>query len=130
LIPAADAGRIWPDQKAAAETAKGEPVKEALIGVVVGGLVAGFTAGQIGASQDTLPPRVEVPRPSQPAPVSEIGRFQVVNGTPQYAMNIMLLDTVTGDTWIKCGSPETSDTWCKVNRTDSETSPKKSGAPN
>ena len=30
------------------------------------------------------------------------GRFQIVNGTPDVARNIMLLDTVTGDTWLFC----------------------------
>lgn len=30
------------------------------------------------------------------------GRFQIVNGTPDMARNIMLLDTETGDAWVAC----------------------------
>jgi hypothetical protein len=36
-----------------------------------------------------------------------LGRFQIVNGTPEFAKNIMLIDTQTGDSWIACaGSSE------------------------
>ena len=46
------------------------------------------------------------------AQATQTGRFQVVNGTPAYARNIMLLDTWTGRTWIAC---ETKLTWTQTN---------------
>lgn len=94
-------------------------LRDLLIGMALGGVLAIIIATQ------------QTPQPVPPAPAprvikpTEVGRFQIVNGTPQYAQNIMLVDTVSGDTWIKCASPETGDLWCKVNRSDSETSPKK-----
>jgi hypothetical protein len=44
------------------------------------------------------------------------GRFQVVNGLPEYASYIMLLDTLSGDTWILCRNPEGDSGWCKMPR--------------
>lgn len=49
------------------------------------------------------------------------GRFQVVNPTPDMSRNIMLLDSMTGETWIACDSrdPDGSATtqWCVIPRT-------------
>jgi len=46
------------------------------------------------------------------------GRWTIVNGTPGFAKNIMLLDTATGDTWVKCEDSEGVDMWCSVARTN------------
>ncbi len=44
------------------------------------------------------------------------GRFQVMNGTPQLARNIMLVDTQTGRVWITCETKSRESTtnvnWC------------------
>lgn len=53
--------------------------------------------------------------PMQSAPTSN-GRWQVVNGTPEFAKNIMLLDTWTGQTWVYC-SDDQGNAWCFVPRT-------------
>lgn len=46
------------------------------------------------------------------------GRYRVVNGTPQFARNIMLLDTETGRTWVLCETREsnvpTNTNWCAM----------------
>lgn len=39
------------------------------------------------------------------------GRYVIVNGTPELTRNIMLLDTVTGRTWIICTVDGTA-AWC------------------
>jgi hypothetical protein len=39
---------------------------------------------------------------SGPSATSAVGRFIIVNGTPEQAANIMLLDTATGTTWVIC----------------------------
>lgn len=51
------------------------------------------------------------------APISSggPGRYQVVNGTPDLTRNIMLLDTQTGSTWIKCSDSGVSG-WCLMPR--------------
>ena|SRR5258705_7463881 len=49
-------------------------------------------------------------------PKAENGRWQIVNGTPEAARNIMLLDTETGDSWITCNGPEGTG-WCMLPRT-------------
>jgi hypothetical protein len=59
-------------------------------------------------------------RPSPPSqPVvggAPNGRFQVVNGLPEYATYIMLLDTMTGETWMLCRNTEGDSGWCKMPR--------------
>jgi hypothetical protein len=49
---------------------------------------------------------------------SQVGRFQIVNGTPQFAVNIMLLDTTTGESWQACGGEGKKEItqWCKMER--------------
>ncbi|WP_310569323.1 hypothetical protein [Gemmatimonas sp.] len=45
------------------------------------------------------------------------GRFVIVNGTPELARNIMLLDTQTGRTWIACTAKDVGSTdsnWCSM----------------
>ncbi len=56
-------------------------------------------------------------------PKTENGRWQIVNGTPELAHNIMLLDTQTGDTWITCGNKESTD-WCSMSRGYVQAAPK------
>ena len=53
------------------------------------------------------------------------GRFQIVNGTPELTRNIMLLDTVTGDTWILC-TTEGASGWCRMPRSGAAASIEKS----
>jgi hypothetical protein len=55
----------------------------------------------------------------------DIGRFQVVNGTPSMAANIMLLDTATGESWIKCSSEDVGSLWCAVPKSEHATAPRK-----
>src|SRR2546425_11565329 len=47
--------------------------------------------------------------------VAPNGRFQIGNGTPDMTRNIMLLDTVTGDTWILC-TTEGATGWGRMAR--------------
>ena len=44
------------------------------------------------------------------------GRYQIVNGTPEMARNIMLLDTATGKTWVYCGDSDKVGAWCPMER--------------
>lgn len=52
------------------------------------------------------------------ADTTHIGRFQIVNGTPGMARNIMRLDTHTGRTWLLCETKDpntpTSSNWCAM----------------
>jgi len=60
--------------------------------------------------QNQVPPRSTL-RPIETPPN---GRYQIANGTPDQARNIMLLDTQTGKTWIICnGAGGTA--WCIMN---------------
>ena len=54
------------------------------------------------------------PAPETPSRNPEIGRYQVTNGTPSMSRNIMLLDTVTGHTWILCTDQGGNSAWCKM----------------
>jgi hypothetical protein len=95
-------------------------MKETLIGVVTGSILTAAVAGFVSA-QTRVPPMPPVRSIADPA----AGRYQIVNGTPEYAANIMLLDTATGDSWIKCASEEVGSLWCKMPRSNDATSPKK-----
>jgi hypothetical protein len=44
-------------------------------------------------------------------------RYQIVNGTPAYARNIMLLDTQTGTSWISCNGADGETSWCILPQT-------------
>jgi hypothetical protein len=68
-------------------------------------------------------------RSQQPQPTDRtaVGRYQIVNGTPELTRNIMLLDTATGQTWQICtisgpadpGNPGKSiefASWCLMSR--------------
>jgi hypothetical protein len=44
------------------------------------------------------------------------GRFQIVNGTPEQARNIMLLDSMSGESWIVCTDEESGTGWCQMPR--------------
>jgi hypothetical protein len=92
-------------------------MKELLIGLAVGGLLVAVAIGQSARSN--------APSAAESTRKSEIGGYQIVNGTPEFAANIMLLDTVTGDSWIKCGSDTVGDLWCRMPRSDNGTSGKK-----
>lgn len=86
-------------------------MKDLLIGIAIGGLVVGVAYAQ--------------QKPAElPAPAN-VGRYQIVNGTPEFAANIMLLDTATGDSWVKCSSDEIGNLWCRMPKSDGTTSPKK-----
>jgi hypothetical protein len=56
--------------------------------------------------------------PTQVVRAASAGRWTIVNGTPEFAMNIMLLDTATGDVWLKCSQEDGTNVWCKMPRTD------------
>lgn len=53
---------------------------------------------------------------AQPSPVFAPGRFQIVNPTPQYLRNVMLIDTVTGESWVSCTSKDDQAGWCALPR--------------
>jgi len=57
-----------------------------------------------------------------PIPVSQAGRFQVVNGTPEITRNIMLLDSVTGEAWIYCDHQGGVPGWCYMPRSSTAAS--------
>lgn len=78
----------------------------------VGALVVAVGVGALARKNASAAP---------PLPVaSSAGRWQVVNGTPDMARNIMLLDSVTGQTWIAC-TGEAGNSWCYMPRTDHRT---------
>ena len=55
-----------------------------------------------------------------------VGRYTIVNGTPSMARNIMLLDTITGATWLVCGDPKgEANGWCPLSRSFSAGAPNK-----
>jgi hypothetical protein len=60
---------------------------------------------------------------AQQKPSGEPGRYQVVNGRPDMVRTIMLLDTVTGETWVICADTDGNMAWCKMPRTNSSASP-------
>ena len=61
-------------------------------------------------------------RTSIPAPVTQSsGRWQVVNGSPEFRGSVMLLDTATGDTWIACSNAEKAEGWCRMFRSNAPT---------
>lgn len=92
-------------------------MRDLLIGIAVGGLVVAVVMAQWS------PANVVVPAVAQPVR-PDVGRYQIVNGTPDLAANIMLLDTITGDSWVKCSSPDTGSLWCRMSRSDSGTEPR------
>lgn len=94
-------------------------MKEALIGVVTGGILVAVAGGFVSAQTRIAP----VPIASVAGPAA--GRYQIVNGTPEFAANIMLLDTVTGDSWVKCASENVGALWCSMPKSDGTTNPKK-----
>ncbi len=53
-----------------------------------------------------------------PASLPKGARFQVMNGTPQFARNIMLVDTESGRVWVVCETKgqqtSTSTNWCAM----------------
>lgn len=49
-----------------------------------------------------------------------VGRWQITNPTPDRTVNIMLLDSQTGDTWVTCRG-DGSQMWCRKPRTESTT---------
>jgi len=96
-------------------------VVAALVGV--GLFVAGLmfrpreAFAQSGVQWDDQKPAAAArPPPKSPA-LSPGARWQIFNGTPEMAKNIMLLDTVTGQTWILCHDSKTNaDGWCNMFR--------------
>lgn len=74
------------------------------------GLVVAISAIALGCER----PAKNAP----PVPSSEIGRYQIVNGLPSMARDIMLLDTKTGRTWILCTTKDSTATtdsnWCSM----------------
>ncbi len=54
---------------------------------------------------------------------SSTGRWAIVNPTPEFSSNIMLLDTATGETWNICSGKGGVTYWCYVLRTSAPTGP-------
>ena len=77
-------------------------------------LIALGTAGMLGALIVTMISGKHVDAQTGLA----VGRYQVVNGTPDSGRNIMLLDTVQGISWIVCDSDTNGVGWCRMPKTD------------
>jgi len=58
-----------------------------------------------------------------------LGRFTIVNGTPDQARNIMLLDTLTGESWITCQDRTDGTGWCHMFRSNAGTTPRPGNLP-
>jgi hypothetical protein len=84
-------------------------MRQALFGAVVGGILVAVAAA---AAQPTVTPAPEVR--------GVAGRFQIVDVTA----DVLLLDTATGDSWVKCASSETSAMWCAMLRSANMTRPR------
>ena len=123
----ATACQPWPSGRIHPTPQVGERMRISVVTAIAGGfLIAMLTAWAMSA-QYAKPAATQnapvAPPPSVTAP--EIGRYQIVNGTPGVSVNITLLDTVTGDSWVKCSSAEVGDMWCKMPRSHDGTNPKK-----
>ncbi len=83
--------------------------------------LAGLTLVHVVESQ--TPSRPAAPSGPITTAVGPYGpRYQIVNPTPESRINYMLLDTVTGDTWITCtqktAASQSMEGWCKMFRVD------------
>jgi hypothetical protein len=93
------------------------------VGAMIGAAAA-LAVSQMPPAQAVLPKErlseIVVPQapPPQPAPVP-VGRFQIVNGTPEMTQNIMLLDTLTGDSWVICNGGGGKTNRCRIEKSDS-----------
>jgi hypothetical protein len=83
-------------------------------------LLAG--AYHLGARSATAQAQGQGQAPPQVVRASSSGRWTIVNGTPELTRNIMLLDTVTGETWVTCSDTTGTRYWCKIIRTNMPTS--------
>jgi hypothetical protein len=81
--------------------------KQAIIFCILVGTVACLVIAQPNATQTRATSNAK----------AENGRWQIVNGTPELARNIMLLDTQTGDSWINCADSKGAVNWCSMART-------------
>ncbi len=100
-------------------------MKSALLGVLIGGIVVAAGIGWTVSAQPAPTLSGDGIRKGLRELGQDVGRYQIVNGTPQYAANIMLLDTVTGNSWVMCSGPDVGDQWCKMPQTDNGTKAKK-----
>ncbi len=74
------------------------------------GLVTAFVGGAMFLNRaDAAPPVATNPAVAP----SEVGRFQIQNGSPAAMSTIMLIDTVTGDSWVYCVGDE-GKLWCRL----------------
>jgi hypothetical protein len=100
-------------------------MRRLLAGITIGFLCQGCE--QIARSSEqrlkALEARVEGLQQKTVTTRAEVGRYQVVNPTPDRRYNTMLLDTATGHTWITCnilgddGKPISgteSNGWCDM----------------
>jgi len=69
-------------------------------------------AASLPANPQSPVPLRPVVRPIEMPPN---GRYQIVNGTPELAHNIMLLDALTGKTWEVC-KIDKEDAWCGMHQ--------------
>lgn len=58
-----------------------------------------------------------------------VGRYTIINGTPDQARNIMLLDTFTGESWISCQDRTDGTGWCHMFRSSAGTTPRTGSLP-
>lgn len=59
------------------------------------------------------------------APAKATPNFAIVNGTPEFAKYIMLLNTNTGDTWVLCNGGDGETAWCWMPQYSTATTSKK-----
>jgi hypothetical protein len=85
------------------------------------GILALALAYHFGASSATA----QAPSQKQIVNAASTGRWTIVNGTPEMASNIMLLDTFTGDSWISCEDPDGTTEWCRIPRSEGASKSKK-----
>jgi hypothetical protein len=76
------------------------------LGAVVFGLLLG-AAGSAWA--------VRAPPPPPPPERESVGRWQIVHGAPEAVFQDFLIDTVTGESYLRC-SDGSSVVWCQMPR--------------
>src|SRR5262245_49312135 len=90
-------------------------MRRVLAGITIGFLCQG--CGQLTGSSDerlkALEARIEA-LDKKVAVGNQVGRYQVVNPTPEFRVDTKLLDTVTGHTWVLCKNTEGETGWCEM----------------
>lgn len=123
LTPTADRIRLAVDAARGERVGVGHTEKTAKAAIVALGrivrqpiaILAVLATGCATPASDASASPVQA---GQPTATTRIGRFQVVNPTPEFAKNVMLLDTESGRTWILCTTSDTAtatdSNWCPM----------------